>query len=367
MIINMKKKFLLSLFLLGTATTVISYPVPSFAAPDESISDSEESIPEGEASEEAVETDEEGNPVAGEEIIVEESTVDPYANAYFVIVTAEEGTMLYQEASPESSLSINIPIPKNTVLHILKEETDSAGTTWGYISYSDLKDGYVKLTDLSFIQAKTAKEVVEEKFDGNWGHDFVKVNGSGTPVSFNSLSKEELESAEESNAEESRKGKKDAKETTAAPETNADGSPVVEVFMETDENGDPIPLETDENGNPIVYETDEDGNPIIPETEPETEAEEKKSGGFSIISFLIGFVSVILLEAIVAGLMIVLRRIKLKKRAKAEAQESAPQDEEGGEKKKKGLKIKLPKISLPKIKLPKIGKKKKKKGEEAEE
>ena len=355
------------LFLMGTATTVISYPMHSLAAPEETVSDSEESIPEGEASKEAAETDEDGNPVEGEDLIEEETTEAPLENDYFVIVTAEDGAKLYQEANTDSSLSINIPIPKNTVLHILKEETDSSGTTWGYISYADLKDGFVQLTDLSFIEVKTAKEVVEEKFNGNWGHDFVKVDGSGTPVSFNALSKEELESAEESNAAEARKGKKDQKETTAAPETNADGSPVVEVFMETDENGDPIPLETDENGNPIVYETDENGNPIIPETEPETEAEEKKSGGFSIVSFLIGFVSVIILEAIVAGLMIVHRRIKLKKKAKAEAQESAPPDDEGGEKKKKGLK--LPKISLPKIKLPKIklGKKKKKKGEEAEE
>lgn len=356
----------MTLLLSGTVVAVISYPVHSLAAPEENVSESEESTEEAENSSEG-ESTEDGEVIAdGEEIIEEETTEAPLENDYFVIVTAEDGAKLYQEANSESSLSINIPIPKNTVLHILKDETDSSGTLWGYISYSDLKDGYVKLSDLSFIQARTAKEVVEAKFDGNWGQDFVKVDGKGTPVSFNSLSKEELESAEESNAQESGK-KADDKETTKAPETNADGSPVIDVFLETDENGDPIPLETDENGDPIPLETDENGNPVRPETEPETEAEEKKSGGFSIISFLIGFVSVILLEAIVAGLMIVLRRIKLKKKMKAEAAESAPADDDGGGKKKKG--IKLPKISLPKIKLPKIkiGKKKKKKDEEAEE
>ncbi|ETP71822.1 hypothetical protein UYO_2211 [Lachnospiraceae bacterium JC7] len=349
----MKKKFLMSLAIIGTATTMISYPIQSFAAPDGT---EESETAEGESSSEGDETSESDGSET-EESKIEETTAPPPDTSYYVIVTGEEGAKLYQQPTSDSSLSINIPIPKNTILHILEDSTDDSGVSWGFVNYADLKEGYVKLADLSTIQAKTAKEVVEEKFNGNWGQDFVTVNGSGTPVSFNSLSEEELKAAEESNAAAAKKGTSAAvaeSEESTEVETNEDGSPVVEVYMETDENGETIPVETDENGNII-------------EKESETEAPEQKSGGFSIISFLIGFFSVILLEVIVAGAMILIRKLKQKKKSKGE--ETMPDGSEPP--KKKGFKlpvpkIKLPKISPPKIKLPKIGGKKKKKGEDAE-
>ncbi|WP_036608931.1 hypothetical protein [Oribacterium sp. P6A1] len=349
----MKKKFLMPLFLMGTATAVISYPVHSFAAPDaqeEVETEADESTAEGESSEDGE------NPET--EATIEETTAPPPDNSYYVIVSGDEGTKLYQQASSESALSINIPIPKNTILHVLDEATDESGISWGFVNYADLKEGYVKLSDLSTIQAKTAKEVVEDKFNGNWGKEFVKVNGSGTPVSFNSLTPEELKAAEESNAAEAKKGGTKAAETAESTEveTREDGSPVIEVYMETNENGEPIPMETDE-----------DGNIIVPESETETEAPEEKSGGFSIVSFFIGFITVILLEVLVAGAMILIRKLKLKKKAKSE-EETPPDEGDSGGKKKKGFKLPIPKISLPKIKLAKIkiGGKKKKKGDNAE-
>ena len=351
----MKKKFLMSLVIIGTATTMISYPIQSFAAPDAA---EESETAEGESSSEGEETTS-GDASESEESTAPETTAPPPDTSYYVIVSGEEGAKLYQQPAKDSSLSINIPIPKNTILHVLEDSTDESGDRWGFVNYADLKEGYVKLEDLSMIQAKTAKEVVEEKFNGNWGQDFVTVNGSGTPVSFNSLSEEELKAAEESNAAAAKNGTKPAtpeSEETTEVETNEDGSPVVEVHMKTDENGETIPVETDENGNII-------------EKESETEAPEKKSGGFSIISFLIGFFSVILLEVIVAGAMILIRKLKLKKKSKGE--ETMPEDAGEAPKKKKGIKlpipkIKLPKISPPKIKLPKIGGKKKKKDEETD-
>ncbi len=350
----MKKKLLMSLVLIGTATTMLSYPIQSFAAPD---AQEESETAEGESSQEGEETVE-GEGSESEESTIEETTEPPPDNSYYVIVTGEEGAKLYQQPASDSSLSINIPIPKNTILHVLENSTDESGVSWGFVNYADLKDGYVKLSELSIIQAKTAKEVVEEKFNGNWGQDFVTVNGSGTPVSFNAPSNDELKAAEESNAAEAKKGKKPTEaesEESTEVETNEDGSPVIEVYMETNENGETIPVETDENGNII-------------EKESETEAEEeKKSGGFSIISFLIGFFSVILLEVIVAGAMLLIRKLKAKKKSKGE--ETMPDGSEPP--KKKGFKlpipkIKLPKISPPKIKLPKIGGKKKKKDEDTE-
>lgn len=355
MLTIMKKKFLMSLFLLGTATTVISYPIQSFAAPEASEeAEAAETSTDGEPSESGDGTETEETPP--------ETTAPPPDNSYYVIVSVENGAKLYQQASSDSSLSINIPIPKNTILHILEEATDESGVTWGYVNYADLKEGYIKLSDLSTIQAKTAKEVVEDKFNGNWGQDFVKVNGSGTPVSFNSLTPEELKAAEESNAAEEKKAsttKPAESAETSEGETREDGSPVIEVYMETNENGEPVPVETDENGNIITAES-----------ESETEAAEQKSAGFSIFSFFIGFISVILLEVLVAGAMIVIRRLKLKKKAKGGGDEAPmpPDEGDGGGKKKKGFKLPIPKISLPKIKLAKIkiGGKKKKKGDDAE-
>ncbi len=390
----MKKKLLLSLCIIGTATTLISFPGISYAADEttaaaeETLEESGEGSAEGESSEEGEEDDGEGG--EGEESETEETTAEEPDNSYYVIVTNEEGAKLYQTPAPDSSLSINIPIPFNTVLHILKEETAEDGTVFGYTIYSDLKEGYLNLNDLSIIQVKTAKEFVEEKLDGNWGREFIKVDGSGTPVSFNSLSKEELEKAEESNAAAA--NRKSTQEKNQEEDPEGGNGPVIDVTMETDENGNYYPMQTDEDGNLVPYETDKDGNPvpwetdeegnllpletdeegnlIHPERETEPEAEpEKKSGGFSIVSFLIGFLSVIILEALIAAIMILLRRIKRKaaqKKAAAGGDGGSDDAEEGG-KKKKGIKLPIPKLKLPKIKLPKIGGKKKKKGEDAEE
>lgn len=385
----------MSLCILSTATALISYPAVSYA--DETTAAAEEAAEE--SGEESAEGEEAGNGEEGEgdgeESETEETTVAEPDNSYYVIVTNEEGARLYQTPSTDSSLSINIPIPYNTVLHVLKEETAEDGTVWGFTIYSDLKEGYLNLSDLSIIQVKTAKEFVEEKLDGNWGRDFIKVDGSGAPVSFNSLSKEELAKAEESNAAAA--NRKSTQAETSEEDLGEGNGPVIDVTMETDEKGNYYPMQTDEDGNLVPYETDEDGNPVpwetdedgnllpletdeegnlihpVKETKPETEPE-KKSGGFSIVSFIIGFFSVIILEALAAGVLILLRRIKRKAALKkAQAGDGGiPEDSEDGGKKKKGIKlpipkIKLPKIKLPKIKAPKIGGKKKKKGEDAEE
>lgn len=350
------------LLLAGTAATMISHPIYSFAAEETTVAEAEASN-ESDETDAAGESSEDGENSESTESI-EETTEAVPENDYYVIVSKDDGAKLYQQASTDSSLSINIPIPKNTILHVLSEETGADGSTWGFVNYADLKEGYVKLTELSTIQAKTAKQVVEEKFNGNWGQDFITVNGSGTPVSFNSLSKEELEAAKESNAAaEKNKSNSvvvESNEDESIVETNEDGSPVVEVWMETNENGEPV-------------ETDEDGNIIESETEPEVE--EKKSSGFSIVSFLIGFITVILLEVIVAGVMILLRRLKRKGKGKGSEEETPPDGaDEGGKKKKKGLKLPVPKLPIPKISLPKvkfskikIGGKKKKKEEKEED
>jgi|GEM_PF-3399409 hypothetical protein len=390
----MKKKLLMSLIILGSATALISYPIKGYAAEEttaaaeaESAEDTGEESTDGEAPEEG-ETSEDGEPIETEP----KETVPPEPEiSYYVIVTNDEGAMLYQEASQDSSLSINIPIPRNTVLHITNEATDENGDIWGFTNYSDLKEGYLKLTDLSTIQTKTAKEFVEDKLDGNWGQNFVKVDGSGAPVSFNALSQEDLDKAEESNAAAA--NRKSTEEETTEVQTYEDGSPVIDVTMETDEkgnyypmmtdeDGNLVPWETDKDGNPVPWETDaegnvlplatdEDGNPVHPETEPPPEPE-KKTGGFSIVSFIIGFFTVIILEVLVAAVMILLRRLKRKKQLKqqAAAEGGAPPEDDAGGGKKKGIKLPIPKIKLPKIKIPKIkigGKKKKKKGEDAEE
>ena len=340
----MKKKLLTSLLLLSIATTIVSYPIYSYGAEEstEEAAVSEDGA-EGEESTE-VETDENGEPI--------ETTTEPETTApdlsYFAMVTNPEGAKFYQEPKDDSAYSINIPIPQNTVLHILEDARDPNGVLWGYTVYADLKEGYVKLVDLSYIQAKTAAQMVQDKFNGNWGEGFVKVDGKGSPVTFNAISPEELAEAEESNANDTGGNKydEDTGEITAVVgETNEDGSPVIDVTMNTDEAG----------------------NVIEPESEVESseeEAEEKKSGGFSIFSFLIGFFTVILLEGLVAGIMILLKVLKKKKKAKAEAG-GAPEAEGEGKKKKKGFKLPLPKIKikLPKPKLP-FGKKKKKKESE---
>ncbi len=399
----MKKKLLMSLIILGSATTLISYPIKSHAAEEtteaaeaESIEDtgeestSKDSPPEGESSENGEEVDSEAPEV-------EETTAPEPEISYYVIVTNEEGAKLYQEASQDSSLSINIPIPYNTVLHIVSEFTDDSGNVWGFTNYADLKEGYIQLSDMSTIKTQTAKEFVEDKLDGNWGKDFVKVDGSGTPISFNALSQEDLDKAEESNAAAANK-KTTIAESTEVAETDENGSPVIDVTMQTDEDGNHYPMQTDEEGNLVPLETDADGNPVPWETDedgnllplatdedgnlihPSTEAppdSEKKSGGFSIVSFIIGFLSVIILEVLVAAIMILIRRLKrkaqLKKAAAAEGGAAPDEDAEGG-KKKKGIKLPIPKIKLPKIKIPKIklpkikiGGKKKKKDEETEE
>lgn len=347
----MKKKLLTSLLLLSMATTIVSYPIYSYGAEEstEEAAASEEGA-EGEKGTEEVETDENGEPV--------ETTTEPETTApdlsYFAMVTNPEGAKFYQEPKDDSAYSINIPIPQNTVLHILEDARDPNGVLWGYTVYADLKEGYVKLVDLSHIQAKTAAQMVQDKFNGNWGEGFVKVDGKGSPVTFNAISPEELAEAEESNANDTGGNKydEDTGEITAVVgETNEDGSPVIDVTMNTDEAG----------------------NVIEPESEVESSEEaEEKSGGFSIFSFLIGFFTVILLEGLVAGIMILLKVLKKKKKAKAEAAAEAggapeAEGEGDGKKKKKGFKLPLPKIKikLPKPKLP-FGKKKKKK-EESEE
>ena len=349
----MKKKLLTSLLLLSIATTIVSYPIYSYGAEEstEEAAVSEEGA-EGEEGTEEVETDENGEPI--------ETTTEPETTApdlsYFAMVTNPEGAKFYQEPKDDSAYSINIPIPQNTVLHILEDAKDPNGVLWGYTVYADLKEGYVKLVDLSHIQAKTAAQMVQDKFNGNWGEGFVKVDGKGSPVTFNALSPEELAEAEESNANDTGGNKydEDTGEITAVVgETNEDGSPVIDVTMNTDEAG----------------------NVIEPESEVESSeeaAEEKKSGGFSIFSFLIGFFTVILLEGLVAGIMILLKVLKKKKKAKAEAAAEAggapeAEGEGDGKKKKKCFKLPLPKIKikLPKPKLP-FGKKKKKKAEDEE-
>ena len=348
----MKKKLLTSLLLLSIATTIVSYPIYSYGAEEstEEAAVSEEGA-EGEEGTEEVETDENGEPI--------ETTTEPETTApdlsYFAMVTNPEGAKFYQEPKDDSAYSINIPIPQNTVLHILEDARDPNGVLWGYTVYADLKEGYVKLVDLSHIQAKTAAQMVQDKFNGNWGEGFVKVDGKGSPVTFNAISPEELAEAEESNANDTGGNKydEDTGEITAVVgETNEDGSPVIDVTMNTDEAGNVIETESEE--------------------ESSEEAEEKKSGGFSIFSFLIGFFTVILLEGLVAGIMILLKVLKKKKKAKAEAAAEAggapeAEGEGDGKKKKKGFKLPLPKIKikLPKPKLP-FGKKKKKK-EESEE
>lgn len=344
----MKKKLLTSLLLLSIATTIVSYPIYSYGAEEstEEAAVSEEGA-EGEEVTEEVETDENGDPI--------ETTTEPETTApdlsYFAIVTNPEGAKFYQEPSVDSAYSINIPIPQNTVLHIIENARDPDGVLWGYTVYADLKEGYVKLEDLSHIQAKTAAEMVRDKFNGNWGEGFVKVDGKGSPVTFNAITPEELKEAEESNANDSggNKYNEDTGEVSAVVgETNEDGSPVIDVTMNTDEAG-----------NMIIDESESEST--------EEATEEKKSGGFNILSFFIGFFTVIFLEGLTAGILILLKTLKKKKKAKAAAAAEAgeaPAAEGEGDRKKKKKGLKLPKIKLPKIKLP-FGKKKKK--AEAEE
>lgn len=363
---TMKKRSRRSLILLSAAAICLSSPAAIRADETEAATEQEaESAENAEESEgnEAEGGEAEGSEDAAEEEVMEEPPVD-----YYIQVAAPDGLQIHQEASALSPLSISIPVPSGTLLHITGEITEPNGTVWGYTSYADLKGGYVNLSaGTAKVSISSAREEAERlRQNGNWGNQFVKVDGAGTPITFNNVSQEELDAAE------------------AASHTRAENSRTSDqADSESGAEDESAEAETDENGNPVDNGTNDDTVQITNSdgTSATASGSEKSGGGFSILSYALGSLTIILLEAVVAGLLIVSKKVRIRKKPSSEGDDGGgkgvggkkdkkkgkKKDDESGEgdgsekkKKKKGkLKIKLPKLS--------IGKKKKKKGKEADE
>ena len=367
----MKKRSRRSLILLSAAAICLSSPAAIRAdeteAATEQEAESAENAEESEGNEaeggEAEGSEAEGSEAAAEEEVMEEPPVD-----YYIQVAAPDGLQIHQEASALSPLSISIAVPSGTLLHITGEITESNGTVWGYTSYADLKGGYVNLSaGTAKVSISSAREEAERlRQNGNWGNQFVKVDGAGTPITFNNVSQEELDAAEAASHT------RDANSKTSDQADSESGAEDESAEAEADENGEPIDNGTNDD---TVQITNSDGSSA---TAP---GSEKSGGGFSILSYALGSLTIILLEAVVAGLLIVSKKVRIRKKTTSEGDDGGgkgvggkkdkkkgkKKDDESGEgdgsekkKKKKGkLKIKLPKLS--------IGKKKKKKGKEADE
>ncbi|MGN8817186.1 hypothetical protein ACTNEN_02485 [Oribacterium sp. HCP28S3_H8] len=223
----------------------------------------------------------------------EQSDGEQYKD-YYVLVTSDDGVSLHQDASNSSPLSINIPIPKGTLLHITEEKQDAEGKIWGFTQYADLNSGYFWTGAASAVQISTGKEQAEKRMkNGNaWGDSFVPVDGAGTPITFNSIPEEAVEEAESRQNEESIQPETDAdtEETDAADGAVSNGN---DQQQSGDDNN------TDENTVNIASDV-----PI------------NKKGKFSIATFGFGFLSAIGLEAVIAGLMILSRKFRGKSSGK---------------------------------------------------
>ncbi|MGO4971881.1 hypothetical protein ACTQ56_07805 [[Clostridium] aminophilum] len=360
----MKKRSRRSLILLSAAAICLSSPAAIRA--DETEAATEQEAEFAENAEESEGDEAEGGEAATEEEVMEEPPVD-----YYIQVAAPDGLQIHQDASALSPLSISIAVPSGTLLHITGEITESNGTVWGYTSYADLKGGYVNLSaGTAKVSISSAREEAERlRQNGNWGNQFVKVDGAGTPITFNNVSKEELDAAEAASHTRAANSK------TSDQADSESGAEDESAEAETDENGEPI---DDGTNDDTVQITKSDGSSA---TAP---GSGKSGGGFSILSYALGSLTIILLEAVVACLLIVSKKVRIRKKTTSEGDDGGgkgaggkkdkkdkkkgkKKDDESGEgdgsekkKKKKGkLKIKLPKLS--------IGKKKKKKGKEDEE
>lgn len=367
---TMKKRSRRSLILLSAAAICLASPATIRA--DETAAATEQEAESAENSEESEEDTAEGGEAEGEEAeggeaATEEASKEPPVD-YYIQVAAPDGLQIHQDASALSPLSISIAVPSGTLLHITGEVTEPNGVVWGYTSYADLKGGYVNLSaGTAKVSISSAREEAERlRQNGSWGNQFVKVDGAGTPITFNNVSKEEMDAAEA------------ASHTRAANSKTSD-----EADSESSAEDESAEAETDENGNPVDNGTNDDTVQITNSdgTSATASGSEKSGGGFSILSYALGSLTIILLEAVVAGLLIVSKKVRIrkkpssegddgggkgaggkkaKKKGKKQENDSDEEDGSGKKKKKKGkLKIKLPKLS--------IGKKKKKKGQEDEE
>lgn len=332
----------LPLALLTTAVLVVSMPVFTYAdettaavetaeASEEAANDSESEVAEEEAGETAAATTEAASKLAKEAGLPDGVH---YAN-YFVLVSEDSGATMIQEPVAGSPVSINLTIPKGTLLHIIGEVIDANGHAWGYTNYADLRGGFLDMTTLTRANVQSAKEAAEEKISDPWGDLFTQVDGAGTPVSFNAVGKEELENAEESREAAEGDDNITTVETNADGETISGGSGnVIDASLENNETKEP---ETDENGEII-------------ETEEEEAEETDQEGGFHVLSYILGLLTVIVLEVLLVLIMLILRKMKEKKRRKAEAAAEGADGSSGDEepKKKKGFSLKLPKIKITK-------------------
>lgn len=293
------------------------------------------------------------------------------------------GIHLMQVPSKEANYAINLLIPDGTLLYISGTVKDDEDNEWGYTNYAGIKTGYVDLSQTATAKITNLEEVAKQQMvighGNNFESYFQRIDAEGKPIS--------AEEAASMAAGENGESESTEEETFPPLETDENGNPILETdeygnqVIETNSAGMPVfrndaegnlmipkdmdgnPLfETGEDGNPII-ETDADGNPSLPV--PPTESSAKKKSGvnikLAILPFVLGMVAMIILEALIAGIVMLIGRMKKKKKAKAEAAaqgmpEGTNLNEVDQVKKKKGLH--LPKL---KLKLPKLGGKKKKK------
>ena len=335
----LNKRFHLSLALLSAAVITVTTPISVYAEETTAAVETAAASTEAESKAENAngESTAESEPAVTEEAtkLAKEAGLPDgvhYAD-YYVLVSQDSGATMIQEPQAGSPVSINLTIPKGTLLHIVGEVIDANGHAWGYTKYADLRGGFLDMTTLTRANVQTAKEAAEAKIADPWGDLFTQVDGAGTPVSFNAVGKDELESAAESKAE----AEEGADGNVTTVETNANG--------ETVSGGNVIDASL-ENNETKAAETDENGETI--ETTEDESASEDTKGGFHLVSFIIGAVSVLGLEVLLAAIMLLLRKLKAKKRRKAEQAAEGGEGEEDAPKKKKGFSLKLPKITIKK-------------------
>lgn len=348
------------------------------------------------SSEDVIETDADGNPI--ETLPPPPTFPSGYAMAdkdfkgteadYYVIVRAKEaadkalemgeplsldesngvvGIRLRQLPDVNSKLSLNLVIPDGTLLYITGEVNDENGNLWGYTNYADMKTGYVELSKVAKASVITAQELVRrENTIGGRNPEFTKffqrIDSEGKPISLEDMTSESGENEGETVETdvfpplETDENGDPILETDADGnqiiETNAYGEPVFRVDSEgnlmipKDYKGNPV-FETDSEGNPVIP-LDEDGNPRLPEL-PKKE-NEKKKGGSPVIPFLLGMLTVILIEVLVTAVMILLRK---RKKKKAMNNGTDVNQVDAIKRKKKTFRLKLPKIGFGKKKAPK--------------